>query len=41
MFRIAAIDIGTNSILLTVAEVQENEIRALCERSRITRLGEA
>jgi len=40
MSRIAAIDIGTNSILLTVAEVQQAEIRTLCERSRITRLGE-
>lgn len=37
---IAAIDIGTNSILLTVVEVQGGEIRPLCERSRITRLGE-
>lgn len=40
MPRIAAIDIGTNSILLTVAEMQGGEIRTLCERSRITRLGE-
>lgn len=40
MPRIAAIDIGTNSILLTVAEVQDGEIRTLCERSHITRLGE-
>lgn len=40
MPRVAAIDIGTNSILLTVAEVEAGEIRPLCERSRITRLGE-
>lgn len=40
MLRIAAVDIGTNSILLTIAEVQGEEIRPLCERSRITRLGE-
>lgn len=40
MSRIAAIDIGTNSILLTVVELQAGEIRPLCERSRITRLGE-
>lgn len=40
MPRIAAIDIGTNSILLTVVEVGAGEIRPLCERSRITRLGE-
>ncbi|GIV15515.1 MAG: exopolyphosphatase [Armatimonadota bacterium] len=38
---IAAIDIGTNSILLTIAEVQQGEIRSLCEHSRITRLGES
>ncbi|GIV21720.1 MAG: hypothetical protein KatS3mg023_3471 [Armatimonadota bacterium] len=40
MSILAAIDIGTNSILLTVVEVQEGEIRTLCERSHITRLGE-
>lgn len=40
MYRLAVFDIGTNSILLTVVEVQGGEIRALCERSRITRLGE-
>jgi len=38
--RVAAIDIGTNSILLTVAELDGSEIRSLCERSYITRLGE-
>lgn len=40
MSTVAVIDIGTNSILLTVAELQEGEIRTLCECSRITRLGE-
>lgn len=40
MHKVAAIDIGTNSILLTVAEMQGGEIRTLCERSRIARLGE-
>jgi exopolyphosphatase/guanosine-5'-triphosphate,3'-diphosphate pyrophosphatase len=40
MSVIAAIDIGTNSILLTVAELGAGEIRTLCERSHITRLGE-
>ncbi|MDW8321515.1 MAG: Ppx/GppA phosphatase family protein [Armatimonadota bacterium] len=40
MHRLAVIDIGTNSILLTVAEVRDREINALCERSRITRLGQ-
>ncbi|MEJ5250622.1 MAG: Ppx/GppA family phosphatase [Chthonomonadetes bacterium] len=40
MYRLAVFDIGTNSILLTIVEVQGGEIRSLCERSRITRLGE-
>lgn len=40
MSTVAAIDIGTNSILLTVAQLQGAEIHTLCELSRITRLGE-
>jgi exopolyphosphatase / guanosine-5'-triphosphate,3'-diphosphate pyrophosphatase len=42
--RLAAIDIGTNSVLLTVAEVRRTEhgasLVALVERARITRLGQ-
>lgn len=37
--RAAAIDIGTNSVLLAVAERRGGEIVALLERSTITRLG--
>lgn len=40
MHRIAAIDIGTNSILLTIVQFEREAIHALTERSRITRLGE-
>ncbi len=40
MSRIAAIDIGTNSILLTIVEMEQGSLHTLCERSRITRLGE-
>jgi exopolyphosphatase/guanosine-5'-triphosphate,3'-diphosphate pyrophosphatase len=38
--RFACIDIGTNSVLLLVAEAVDGEIRALDERALITRLGE-
>ncbi len=38
--RIASIDIGTNSILLTVVQLDGGAITTLSERSRITRLGE-
>lgn len=41
--RVAAIDIGTNSVLLTIAEVSAEAGGALCplvERATITRLGE-
>src|SRR5437588_8581117 len=39
--RYAAIDVGTNSVLLLVAEVNgRGDLRPLLERSRITRLGE-
>lgn len=39
--RYAAIDIGTNSVLLLVAEItRDGELLPLLERSRITRLGE-
>lgn len=40
MHRIAAIDIGTNSILLTILRIERGTIHTLAERSRITRLGE-
>lgn len=39
MPRAAAIDIGTNTVLLTIAEERAGQIVALCERARITRLG--
>jgi len=39
--RVASLDIGTNSVLLLVAERdQQGSIRALLERATITRLGE-
>lgn len=39
--RVAAIDIGTNSVLLTVAEVSDDgRLTSLVERATITRLGE-
>ncbi|PID37917.1 MAG: hypothetical protein CSA65_09435 [Proteobacteria bacterium] len=37
--RLAAIDVGTNSVLLVVAEGGERGLRAICERCTITRLG--
>jgi len=38
--RIAAVDIGTNSVLLLVAERRGHELVALTERATITRLGQ-
>jgi exopolyphosphatase/guanosine-5'-triphosphate,3'-diphosphate pyrophosphatase len=38
--RIATIDIGTNSVLLLVAESESGALRAIVERATITRLGE-
>ncbi|NUO47804.1 MAG: Ppx/GppA family phosphatase [Polyangiaceae bacterium] len=39
--RVAAIDIGTNSVLLTIAEVSDDgSLTPLVERATITRLGE-
>lgn len=40
MYRLAIFDIGTNSLLLTIVQVEGGVIRTLAERSRITRLGE-
>jgi len=37
--RVAAIDVGTNTVLLTVAEARGGAIRPLAERAEITRLG--
>jgi len=37
--RVAAIDIGTNSVLLLIAEQRGHELVALAERAVITRLG--
>jgi exopolyphosphatase/guanosine-5'-triphosphate,3'-diphosphate pyrophosphatase len=37
--RLATIDIGTNTTLLLVAEVSDGNVRVLCERAEITRLG--
>lgn len=39
MSRYAAIDVGTNSVLLLVAEKQQGKFVAVAERSEITRLG--
>lgn len=39
MPRAAAIDIGTNTVLLTIAERRAGAIVASCERATITRLG--
>ncbi len=39
MSKIAAIDVGTNSVLLTIAEAANGVLRALVERAEITRLG--
>ena len=42
MTRIAAVDIGTNTVLLLVAELGDNgDIRAVHEQATITRLGES
>src|SRR6187402_2023381 len=38
--RVAAIDIGTNTVLMLVAERQGDALRPLLERAAITRLGE-
>jgi exopolyphosphatase/guanosine-5'-triphosphate,3'-diphosphate pyrophosphatase len=38
--RLAAIDCGTNTVLLTVAELVDGALRPVLERSEITRLGE-
>jgi exopolyphosphatase/guanosine-5'-triphosphate,3'-diphosphate pyrophosphatase len=37
--RVAAVDIGTNSVLLLVAEVNGDEVVAVIEHAEITRLG--
>jgi exopolyphosphatase / guanosine-5'-triphosphate,3'-diphosphate pyrophosphatase len=37
--RVAAVDIGTNSVLLLVAERRDGDLVAVLERARITRLG--
>ena len=37
--RVAAIDVGTNTVLLLVAEALDGRLRALAERAEITRLG--
>lgn len=40
-WRLATIDVGTNTVLLLIAEIQENRItRILEDRAEITRLGE-
>lgn len=38
--RVAAIDIGTNSVILTIVEARDGEVRVLLDQARITRLGE-
>jgi exopolyphosphatase/guanosine-5'-triphosphate,3'-diphosphate pyrophosphatase len=38
--RVAAIDLGTNSTRLLVADVEDGEVRELVRRTTITRLGE-
>ena len=40
MHRIASIDIGTNTILLLIAEVEEGALKPLLEKETIVRLGE-
>lgn len=39
MTRAAAVDIGTNTVLLTIAERRGDLVLPLCERARVTRLG--
>ncbi|MHB1845629.1 MAG: Ppx/GppA phosphatase family protein [Deltaproteobacteria bacterium] len=38
--RLAAIDVGTNSVLLTVADARGGALEPVCERAEITRLGQ-
>nr|MCU0683110.1 Ppx/GppA family phosphatase [Polyangiaceae bacterium] len=38
--RVAAVDIGTNTVLLLVAEVVGGELRALADRATVTRIGQ-
>lgn len=40
MSRVATVDIGTNSVLLLVAEYTENAWHAVLERATVTRLGQ-
>jgi exopolyphosphatase/guanosine-5'-triphosphate,3'-diphosphate pyrophosphatase len=40
MERVASIDIGTNTILLLIAEVEEGALKPLLEKETIVRLGE-
>ena len=40
MTRVAAVDIGTNSTRLLVADVDHEEIHDVVRRTRVTRLGE-
>lgn len=37
--RVATIDIGTNSVLLLIADVVADGVRPVCERATVTRLG--
>lgn len=37
--RVAAIDIGTNTVLMLIAEVRDGELHAVEDHARITRLG--
>ena len=39
--RVGAVDLGTNSTRLLVADVEDGEVRELARRLRITRLGES
>ncbi|MSP24990.1 MAG: Ppx/GppA family phosphatase [Myxococcales bacterium] len=38
--RVATVDIGTNSVLLLIADVRDGDLYAIVERATITRLGE-
>ena len=40
MTRVAAVDLGTNSTRLLVADVEDGRIRELERETRVTRLGE-